>query len=64
MHRFIAVLVGATLLVMLASYVLDAQQPDAEPFAAEGIPVVPLPDPPVEYGTAEGQRIRVSVVTD
>ena len=32
-------------------------------FAAEGIPPVPLPDEPVEFDTAEGQRIRVSVVT-
>ena len=63
MHRLIAALVAATLLVILSSHLLDAQQRDAEPFAAEGIPVVPLPDPPVEYGTAEGQGIRVSVVT-
>ena len=32
-------------------------------FAAEGIPPVPLPDVPVVFDTAEGQRIRVSVVT-
>ncbi len=57
------VLVTATLLMSLGAPGLEAQQPDAEPFSAEGIPVVPLPDPPVEYGTAEGQRIRVSVVT-
>ena len=63
MHRLIAALVAATLLVILSSHLLDAQQRDAEPFAAEGIPAVPLPDPPVEYGTADGQGIRVSVVT-
>ena len=63
MYRPIAALVAVTLLVVLSSHVLDAQQPDAEPFAADGIPAVSLPDPPVEYRTAEGQRIRVSVVT-
>ena len=63
MHRLIAALVAATLLVILSSHLLDAQQRDAEPFAAGGIPAVPLPDPPVEYGTADGQGIRVSVVT-
>ena len=63
MYRPIAALVAVTLLVVLSSHVLDAQQPDAEPFAVDGIPAVSLPDPPVEYRTAEGQRIRVSVVT-
>ncbi len=63
MYRSIVGLAGATLLVMQSSHLLDAQQRDAEPFAAEGIPAVSLPDPPVEYRTAEGQGIRVSVVT-
>ena len=63
MFRFIAALVTVTLLVVLPSHTLDAQQREAEPFAAGGIPAVSFPDPPVEYGTAEGQRIRASVVT-
>jgi len=40
------------------------QQPEPEPFAADGIPPVPLPEEPVIYDTAQRQRIRVSVVTD
>ena len=39
------------------------QQPEPEPFAADGIPAVPLPEEPVVYDTAQRQRIRVSVVT-
>ena len=31
---------------------------------ASGIPHLPLPDSPVDFGTAEGQGIRVSVVAD
>ena len=62
MYRLIATLVTGTLLLILSSHALDAQQRDREPFAAEGIPAVSLPDPPVEYQTAEGQGIRVSVV--
>ena len=63
MYRPIAALVTATLLVMLSSHDFDAQQSGAQSFAADGIPAVSLPDPPVEYRTAEGQGIRVSVVT-
>ena len=37
--------------------------PEPEPFAADGVPPVPLPGEPVVYDTARGQRIRVSVVT-
>ena len=33
------------------------------PVAPSGIPAVPLPDRPVVYDTAEGERIRVVVVT-
>ncbi len=40
------------------------QQPEPEPFAADGIPPVPLPGEPVIYDTAQRQRIRVSVVAD
>ena len=38
-------------------------EPEPEPFAADGIPPVPLPEEPVVYDTAQRQRIRVSVVT-
>ena len=41
---------------------LTAQQQQGT-FAAEGIPAVPLPDVPIVFDTAEGQRIRVTVVT-
>ena len=54
--------VVTTLVVSLSSHFVAAQQRAPEPFAAGGIPVVSLPDPPVEYGTAEGQGIRGSVV--
>ena len=37
-------------------------EPEPEPFAADGIPPVPLPEDPVVYDTAQRQRIRVSVV--
>ena len=55
------VLVVALTIVLLpsASYAQEGQG-----FAAEGIPAVPLPDAPVVYDTAAGQRIRVSVVSD
>ena len=32
------------------------------PVAPQGIPAVPLPEKPLEFHTAEGQDIRVSVV--
>ena len=38
-------------------------EPEPEPFAADGIPPVPLPEEPAVYDTARRQRIRVSVVT-
>ena len=34
----------------------------SNPIAPTGIPAVPLPDKPLIYDTAEGQRIRVVVV--
>ena len=61
MQRFVAA--GVTVLLLGAVPSGFAQQQRAEPFSAEGIPPVPLPDPPVEFDTAEGERIRVSVVT-
>ena len=65
MNRKTALLTAA-LLALVAPPALGAQQddPEAEPFAAEGIPAVPLPDGPREYDTATGQRIRVVVVTE
>ena len=65
MNRPLA-LVAATLLALVASPALGGQQDDPEPvpFAAGGIPAVPLPDGPVEYDTATGQRIRVVVVAE
>jgi glucose/arabinose dehydrogenase len=64
MHRPNVALAVIAVLAIAQVPVLHAQQQAPEPFAASGIPVVPLPDPPVEFGTAEGQRIRVSVVSD
>ena len=57
-------LLAALLLLLVAPPAPGAQQeaPDAEPFAAEGIPAVPLPDGPRTYATATGQRIRMVVV--
>lgn len=61
-------LLTATLLALVCSTAPGAQQdgpdPEPEPFTAEGIPAVPLPDGPREYDTASGQRIRVVVVTE
>ena len=61
MHRPAALLPTLTTLALLAATAAKAQPGD--PFAAEGIPAVPLPAAPVVYDTAAGQRIRVSVVT-
>ena len=61
MHRA-AVLLLTAIPAFLTPLAPHAQEP--QPFAAGGIPAVPLPDAPVDYDTAAGQRIRVSVVTD
>jgi glucose/arabinose dehydrogenase len=61
MNRLITGLVTVALVGILPSSA-RAGQPD-EPFAAGGIDAVRLPDPPMVYGTAEGQGIRVSVMT-
>ena len=53
----------AALAVVILPLAPDARQPEPQPFAAQGIPAVPLPDAPVTYDTAAGERIRVSVVT-
>ena len=64
MHRpAAALLLTATTLALLAPPAPYAQQPEPQPFAAQGIPAVALPDAPVTYDTAAGERIRVSVVT-
>lgn len=57
-----ALLVSATALVLAALWARGPER-EATPFVAEGIPRVSLPDAPVVYDTAAGQRIRVSVVT-
>ncbi len=62
MHRAAVLLLTATTLALPAPPALYAQA--GQGFAAEGIPAVPLPDAPVVYDTAAGQRIRVSVVAD
>jgi len=57
----------AILLACIAVAATIAQQTvpfrNNTPVAPSGIPAVPLPDKPVVYDTAEGQRIRVVVVT-
>ena len=63
MHRPTALLLTATTLALLAPPAPDAQEREPQPFAAQGIPAVPLPDAPLVYDTAAGERIRVSVVT-
>ena len=72
MIRPTTVLLTATTFVLLSMPAPAAQQADAQefapqrpepqPFAADGIPSVPLPDEPVVYETAQHQPIRVSVV--
>ena len=58
----------ASLAALVLAAAGDGSAQQNVPFA-NGIPVAPempipaLPDRPVEYPTAEGQRIRVSVVT-
>ena len=48
--------------LIAAPVVMTAQDDVAETFDARGIPPTRLPDTPVVFDTAEGQRIRVSVV--
>ena len=63
MKRYLGLLLTATTLVVLVPSTLGAQRSPDDPFASDGIPAVPLPEAPVVYNTAEGQRIRVVVVT-
>ena len=64
MHRPAAALLLTATLALLAPPAPYAQEREPQPFAAQGIPAVPLPDAPVVHDTAAGQRIRVSVVAD
>src|SRR5207244_2398479 len=61
------VVVGLALAALLFATVGGAQQRvpfrNNIPVAPQGIPARPLPDKPVEFQTAEGQDIRVVVVT-
>ncbi len=56
----------ASLVIVLSATVGLAQQTvpfrNNIPVAPSGIPAVPLPDKPMEFDTAEGQKIRVVVV--
>ena len=71
MDRHMATLVVITLLTLLPPPGLAAQQRTSSNAQsdqgnlgwAEGPPTVPLPDPPAVFPTAEGQTIRVKVVT-
>ncbi len=61
MHRpAAALLLTATTLALLAPPAPYARQPEPQPFAAQGIPAVPLPDAPVTYAprreNASGSR--------
>jgi len=70
MDRYIATLV-AIVFLLLPTPELEAQQrtgtnarPDQGSLGwADGLPTVPLPDPPAVFQTAEGQTIRVGIVT-
>ena len=55
---------AAMLLALAACLGAHQDDPEPEPFTAEGIPAVPFPNGPLEYDTASGQRIRVVVVTE
>ena len=57
------VVLFAALAVVILPLAPHAQEREPQPFAAQGIPAVPLPDAPLVYDTAAGERIRVSVVT-
>ena len=57
------VVLFAALAVVILPLAPHAQEREPQPFAAQGIPAVPLPDAPLVYDTAAGERIRISVVT-
>ena len=61
MRKLEALFVVATLTTALAT-TATAQNDDGGTFDARGIPPAPLPEAPMVFDTAEGQRIRVSVV--
>ena len=64
--RLVWLVVPLALVLSLSVTAGSAQQTvpfrGSNPVAPTGIPAVPLPDKPVIYDTAEGQRIRVVVV--
>ena len=62
MTRYLGFILTVTTLVLLTPPTFGAQPRQQNVFAANGIPPVPLPDTPVVFDTAEGQRIRVVVV--
>jgi glucose/arabinose dehydrogenase len=61
MLRIKVLLTGVILTIVIVGTVF-AQNDDGGTFDARGIPPTPLPEAPVVFDTAEGQRIRVSVV--
>ena len=61
MRAIKGLLVVATLTIGVAG-TATAQNDDGGTFDARGIPPVPLPEVPVVFDTAEGQRVRVSVI--
>ena len=60
--RHLYVLTVMIIGLIAAPVIATAQDDAAQTFDARGIPPSPLPDTPVVFDTAEGQRIRVSVV--
>lgn len=64
MKRLCCVLVAAAAVcIWLSPTTVRGQQRPQPVFAADGIPPVALPDVPTVFDTAEGERIRVGVVT-
>jgi len=59
----VLVAAAAVSICLLPTDAVGQQRPQAV-FAADGIPPVALPDVPVVFDTAEGQRIRVAVVAN
>ena len=66
MKVFVRLALSCAAIVIAAAALGHAQQKvpfrNNIPVAPSGIPALPLPDAPVVYDTAEGQKIRVSVV--
>jgi glucose/arabinose dehydrogenase len=66
MKVFVRLALSCTAIVLAAAALGHAQQKvpfrNNIPVAPSGIPALPLPEAPVVYDTAEGQKIRVSVM--